>query len=426
MRYDLYDFESATHILIGILGAFMIYSDLTILNTIWLLVLGCILFVLAFVLAAENSHQKRRKVETAVTALQNDDFFFRMADVDWIDLKLNKILELMQQNKIQIASQEQLFKIIFDEITIGIIVADKEDNIILSNIETHIIFNRSAFTHMSQFAEWDNLDKVLAEMDVYTKRHVSIKTPQKELNLSIHCNSFMLRDQEMRIFSFNDIRNEIDRNEFDSWIKLTRVLTHEIMNGIAPISSLSDSMKQETDIPEHIKDGLEAISTSSHSLINFVNSYRRFTNIPTPAPRIVPVSKLIKQVKDLYPHTNITASIKPDDMALYADEALIMQVFTNIVKNAIEALNGQEDAEIRFNCYQNEDELDFIEISNNGPAIPKEEINEIFIPFFTTKENGSGIGLAISRQIMILSGGSLSLTSTPSHKFTTTFTLAFC
>ena len=251
------------------------------------------------------------------------------------------------------------------------------------------------------------------------------------------------------VSGFYDINNELDDKEIDSWIRLTRVLTHEIMNAVTPITSLSDTLLKLTEArisKEEMRHGLQTISTTGKGLLAFVESYRRFTRIPTPEPSLFYLKGFINRMAELarhqYPDTPVTfnVSIVPDDLILYADENLISQVIINLLKNAIQAFetgapaatgtNAETTAEtnaattekhINIRAYCNEAEAVLIEISNNGPAIPPDIAGHIFIPFFTTKENGSGIGLSISRQIMRLSGGSLSLIAGKE----TTFVLKF-
>ena len=395
-------------------------------NLYHIFITGIIMFLIGLFVSFLIVKKRFHSIHTLLEALKNQDYSFRLPQKNnEINKTLNQITELIQSDKLSITQQEKYYELIINSISIGVIVTDDDFNIVKCNDETLRLFNRSSLTHVSQLSAWDNFDNTLTELSPKEKRHVLIKTSQKELNISVHLDLITLRGKVLRIFTINDIHTEIDRNEFDSWIKLTRVLTHEIMNGIAPISSLSNVMKQEDNIPDNIREGLDAISSSSQSLINFVDSYRRFTRIPTPIPALVNVSTMLKQIKELNSNVKINTYIEPDDLTVYADESLILQVITNIVKNAIEATSEINNREIRIKAYITENDIVKIDISNNGPAIPKDELNEIFVPFFTTKKDGNGIGLSISRQIMILSGGNLTVSSSPNTKFTTTFTLSF-
>ena len=241
-----------------------------------------------------------------------------------------------------------------------------------------------------------------------------------------------LQEKHVRILAINDINSELDDKEIDSWIRLTRVLTHEIMNSVTPITSLSDTLLSiHEDADSEIRNGLEVISTTGKSLISFVESYRKFTHIPTPEPSLFYVQKFAERMTNLarhhnnFPYITININIEPADLIVYADEKLITQVVLNLLKNAMQAIgSGQPDGLIELKAYCNPDESVIIEVSNNGPTIPPEEAEHIFVPFFTTKEGGSGIGLSISRQIMRLSGGSIALKSNPAIN-KTSFILTF-
>ena len=265
-----------------------------------------------------------------------------------------------------------------------------------------------------------------------TADSLTVLAEEKESGDEVQCHSPFELGETVRILAINDINSELDDKEIDSWIRLTRVLTHEIMNSVTPITSLSDtllSLHQNAD--DEIRNGLEVISTTGKSLISFVESYRKFTHIPTPEPTLFYVQKFAERMVKLarhhtnFPNITINVGVEPSDLIVYADENLISQVVLNLLKNAMQAIGcEQADGLIEVKAYCNEEEAVLIEVSNNGPVIPQEEAEHIFVPFFTTKEGGSGIGLSISRQIMRLSGGSIALKSAPAAK-RTTFVLTF-
>lgn len=218
--------------------------------------------------------------------------------------------------------------------------------------------------------------------------------------------------------------------EVESWEKLTRILTHEIMNGIAPITSLSDVFLRRKDVKESpIYDGMKAIHDTSIGLMDFVDSYRKFTSLQQPSPETFSLSEVIEGVKNLgLVPDNIHLSTKYDlnDDYVYADKNLFRQVVINIVKNAVESFKDathNNRFEIRIFAYQYNDSPYRIDISNNGAPIPDNVRHDIFVPFFTTKKTGSGIGLALCRQIMRLSGGTINLLRANTNGWPTTFQL---
>jgi signal transduction histidine kinase len=235
----------------------------------------------------------------------------------------------------------------------------------------------------------------------------------------------------MCIYALNDINSELDDKEIESWIRLTRVLTHEIMNSITPITSLSETLLSlHKNANKDIRNGLEVISSTGKGLIDFVESYRKFTHLPTPQPSLFYAAGLAERIKQLtqcnntFSGTPIIISIEPHDLIIHADEKLITQVMLNLVKNAMQSIGNAADGLIQIKGYCNPDESVSLEIMDNGPGISPEMADHIFIPFFTTKEGGSGIGLSISRQIMRLHGGTLTLKSSPLKK-ETAFILTF-
>ncbi len=320
-----------------------------------------------------------------------------------------------------------------NSVNTGIIVLDDIGNIYQTNNEALRLLGLSVFTHVKQLARIDEkLQTTIANILPGDKHQISFVNERGTVNLSIRVSEMTLQEKHVRILAINDINSELDDKEIDSWIRLTRVLTHEIMNSVTPITSLSDTLLSiHEDADSEIRNGLEVISTTGKSLISFVESYRKFTHIPTPEPSLFYVQKFAERMTNLarhhnnFPNITININIEPADLIVYADEKLITQVVLNLLKNAMQAIgSGQPDGLIELKAYCNPDESVIIEVSNNGPTIPPEEAEHIFVPFFTTKEGGSGIGLSISRQIMRLSGGSIALKSNPAIN-KTSFILTF-
>lgn len=225
--------------------------------------------------------------------------------------------------------------------------------------------------------------------------------------------NFRFRDTSEMNRALNRFRDIFDRhtanNETASWNKLFRVMTHEIMNTIAPIASLSDALSKSEDVD--VKAGLETISSSSKDLIRFVESYRDFANVTPPVRKAVMVDELMDRVlrlnKAKAAEQDVTLSYVANtaDLLIYADEGQVMLVFNNLIKNAIQA--GATD--IRITADLNSDDQTIIRVANNGKPIPLRQQEEIFVPFYTTKPNGTGIGLSLSRQIMTKHNGTLNL-----------------
>ena len=380
-----------------------------------------------------------RKVLFMLDAIENNDNAIHFSETEdtsdarLVNRALNRVAHILYNVKSETAQQEKYYELILDCVNTGILVLNDSGAVYQKNSEALRLLGLNVFTHVSQLDRVDTrLTAVLANCRPGDKLQVPFSNERGTVNLSIRVSNITVRQEHLRILALNDINNELDEKEIDSWIRLTRVLTHEIMNAVTPITSLSDTLlglTEEQASKEEIKNGLQTISSTGKGLLAFVESYRKFTRIPTPEPSLIYVKSFVERMVELarhqYPDVQVTfhTDITPDDLILYADENLISQVATNLLKNAIQAIEGEKDKEghIHIRAYCNEAEAVLIEISNNGPAIPQDIAEHIFIPFFTTKEGGSGIGLSISRQIMRLSGGNLSLL--PGKE--TTFVLKF-
>lgn len=239
--------------------------------------------------------------------------------------------------------------------------------------------------------------------------------------------NFRFRDNSSLNRALNRIRGIFKRrtavDEAASWSKLFRVMTHEIMNTVAPIASLSDALSKDDSLD--VKAGLETISSSSKDLIKFVESYRSVMKVSSPVRKAVMVDELMERVLNLNQSrlkeqgVAITYTAKTPDLLIYIDESQIMQVLNNLIKNAVQA----EANSIRISAELNSEDRTIISVTNNGKPVPLHRHDEIFVPFYTTKPNGTGIGLSLSRQIMLKHNGSIQLVQ--SDKNTTTFAMVF-
>lgn len=380
-----------------------------------------------------------QKVAFMFDAIDNSDYAFqyatrgRSSNDKLVSESLNRITQILFQAKADAVQKEKYYELIMNSVNTGIIVLDDIGNIFQTNNEALRLLGLSVFTHVKQLARIDEkLQQTITDIRPGDKHQISFVNERGTVNLSIRVSEMTLQDKHVRILAINDINSELDDKEIDSWIRLTRVLTHEIMNSVTPITSLSDTLLSlHEDADSEIRNGLEVISTTGKTLISFVESYRKFTHIPTPEPSLFYVQKFAERMINLarhhnnYPNITINISIEPADLIVYADENLITQVVLNLLKNGMQAIGSEQpDGRIELKAYCNPDESVVIEVSNNGPVIPPEEAEHIFVPFFTTKEGGSGIGLSISRQIMRLSGGSIALKSNPAIN-KTSFILTF-
>lgn len=405
-------------------------------NLLWTIIFG-IAAIAVIILIRIQSGQNARKILYMLDAIENSDSSFKFGNSNargtdkMINQALNRVTQILYNAKIETVQQEKYYELILNTVNTGILVLNDNGNVYQSNNEATRLLGLPVLTHVKQLA---NIDATLPErfsgLVSGTKEQISFTNELGTVNLSVRVSDITVRNEHLRILAFNDIRSELEEKEIDSWIKLTRVLTHEIMNSVTPITSLSDTLLTLPETDEEIKNGLRVISSTGKGLISFIESYRKFTHIPKPSPSLFYVESFMERMVELarhqkpHPNIHIEITVKPADLIVYADENLIAQVVTNLLKNAIQAIDNQAEGIISINARSNAADEVTIEIHNNGPAIPPEVAEHIFVPFFTTKEEGSGVGLSISRQIMRISGGSLTLKHS-SDEEGTVFALTF-
>ena len=401
---------------------------------VWMILSLCFLiFSIWWQLSLYRIHTKR--VLFMIDALENNDNAIHFPEENTtpetrdINRALNRVGHILYNVKSETAQQEKYYELILDCINTGVLVLNDNGAIYQKNNEALRLLGLNVLTHIRQLSKVDvTLMQKVEFCRTGEKLQITFNNERGTVNLSIRVSDITIRKEHLRILALSDINSELDEKEIDSWIRLTRVLTHEIMNSVTPITSLSDTLLSLSDThDEEIRNGLQTISTTGKGLLAFVESYRRFTRIPTPEPSLFYVKAFIDRMVELARHQNtcenITfhTNISPADLIVYADENLISQVVINQLKNAIQAIGTQAGGKIEISARCNDSEEVLIEIKNNGPAIPPEIADHIFIPFFTTKEGGSGIGLSISRQIMRLSGGSITLLPGKETKFVLKF-----
>lgn len=400
-----------------------------------IIVLLVILVVLITVNIWLYRHYRRniKKVTFLFDAIDNGDFSFsfptekRFKEDKILHQSLNRIKLFLQHTREEQMDREKYYEQILNAVDTGILVVDSHDNILQHNQAALRLLDTDVLTHMNQ-----------------------VKGKLKDEHLAKHETQAMLKDKHVRIIALSDVSHELSNQEVDSWIKLIRVLTHEIMNTITPVTSLSETLLTRVTEDKDLKQGLETIHKTGTELLAFVNNYRRFTHVPQPQPALFYVEPFLERMALLCNH-EVEISVSPKDLLVYADESLLSHVVTNLLKNAVEAFNGQEKlsaernkqdgnvqgrnkqecrsadlqsaaskkAFIRLQAYANAQESIIIDVSNNAGLIPEDVASHIFIPFFTTKPEGSGIGLSLSRQIMRVSGGSLSLHQDKAQGITT-------
>lgn len=426
----------------GILAAgagIYFYSGMNIEGTFCVI---CI--VICVFLIFHHINSINRKISYFFSALKNDDYTLRftegqgMKSEKLVNNLLNQTKEILQKTRIDIQQQEKYYELILNNINSGVIALNSKGFVIQSNLFARKILGLEVFTHTRQLQKVSlQLQQTIEEIRSGETKRITYTNERGSVQLLINATSITMNGEKLSLLVFNDIENEMDEKEIDSWIRLIRVLAHEIMNSIAPITSLSDTLlslhkDDDTEIDasqlkENTINGLHVISETGKGLVSFVESYRKFTRIPQPEREYIDMSEFIHRMVILcsmepyFVNVTIQTEIHPENLKVYADPNLLGQVMLNIMKNAIQAMKGRKNSKLDVNVENNSNQT-LIKITDNGPGIAPEILNEIFVPFFTTKTEGTGIGLSIARQIMRAHGGNIKVTSIPEKE--TTFTLS--
>ena len=352
-------------------------------------------------------------------AVQNDDYSFRFTEnprytkYAFVNQSLNRIKEVLDNAKLQIKEREQYFQLIMECANVGIVVIMENGTVAQTNTKALRIVGMERLNHFDQLQVLsEELCEAMHRIGAGEQLTARLTTEIGDQNLVLSCSAMEFDGKRLRVVSIGNIHEELDRKEVESWEKLTRILTHEIMNSLAPVTSISHTLLSANADAATMQQGLETIHTTSDRLLRFVDSFRAVTRIPAPQKAPFYLSELVAEACSLTARegVEVEVSIEPEDTMLYADRALMSQVVVNLLKNATEALADFEgERKITIHSTIDAEERIQIEITNNGSAIPAEVAENIFTPFFTTKADGSGIGLAVSRQIIRLHGGTLRL-----------------
>lgn len=357
----------------------------------------------------------------------------------------NQIIKGYQDLRAEKESHYQYLQNVIEHVSVGLICYGRDGNIMLMNKAANTMLDRPYMSNI-RILERVNEDllNAVGEIESGERRLVKVIINEDLKHLAIQATEFKLQNTDYKLVSLQNIRSELDEKEVDTWQKLIRVLTHEIMNSVTPIISLTKVISmlmtdekgnriQLSSIDEEDADdmlnSIRTIESRSKGLLHFVHAYRSLTRIQKPNFREVEVKDLLGRVQSLMKpeleKRGIACQmlITEPELTIQADPELVEQVLINLVKNAMEAVEGQQDASIKISTHIAQDQRKVIQISDNGPGIDEEYVDKIFIPFFTTKKKGSGIGLSLSRQIIRMHKGSINYTTSPEEG--TTFTITF-
>jgi len=365
------------------------------------------------------------------------------AGFDELHAAFTEVISEFQRTKLEKEEHFRFLQTIVDHVGIGLIAFDSGGEVELINNAAKKLLKIPRLANIKDLASVSaKLADKLLELSPGANDLVKLQQGDDLLQLSIYATGFVLRKQQLMLVAMQNIKHELEEEEMKSWQNLIRVLTHEIMNSITPVASLASTAygllknNQECEVPESmnevigdVRDAVNTIEKRSKGLLTFIENYRKLTRIPKPDFKIVKIKDLFERVEQLMKEQfemksiDFKIQIDPESLSITADQALIEQVLINICKNAVEAVDGVNRPKIKLKAGTDGLGNPVIKVVDNGKGITEEVAEKIFIPFFTTKPQGSGIGLSLSRQIMRQHKGTLSVSSQPNEK--TVFNLRF-
>lgn len=347
--------------------------------------------------------------------------------------ELNEALSKLRMSRREKDSEYQFFKNIVQHVAIGLLTFKRDGSIQIMNSAAKRLLRINKAERIEDLKEVsESLVDTFVKLKTGGRELLRLKFGDETVQLSVFAIELTLRDEEVKLISMSNIQSELEEKEMEAWQNLVRVLTHEIMNSVTPISSLAGIVEEdlkkridiETEVPlkrEELEDmylSLQTISKRSAGLIRFVKEFRNLTHIAKPKLAEVSVKELLEELailhkKELADHAiAISVQVEPTNLFILADKTMIEQVLINLLKNAIQAFDEQPNKRIELNAYSNEKGSAVISVKDNGAGIDSEALEKIFIPFFSTKKTGSGIGLSLSKQIMRQHEGNITVKST--------------
>jgi nitrogen fixation/metabolism regulation signal transduction histidine kinase len=407
-----------------------------------ILVIIQVIFLLRY---AESSF---KKVRTFLDNIKQDEYSqvypvkFDGTETDDLHIEFNAILAKLKEDQAEKEANYQYFRSVFKHLSIGLITFGEDGKIQLLNVAAKRILDLDELKNIEQIESVNKeLYRAIHELKTGGSELIKIAHPDGIMQLSVYVIELMMRGEQFKLVSLQNIQSELEEKEMEAWQNLVKVLTHEIMNSITPISSLAGTIKsdieQKLEHTESVSDsdledylmGIATVEKRSEGLINFVSDFRSLAHIPAPKFSSIRLSQLFDQLQVLFHHQlenkgiTFRKELDPEELILFGDQTQIEQVLINLVQNAIQAVEDSEQKLVRLRAFIDEAGKIILEVCDTGKGIEEEALSKIFIPFFTTKKKGSGIGLSLSKQIMRRHKGNIQVRSQLGEG--TTFKLIF-
>jgi len=410
-----------------------------------ILFITCIIAIILLVSIFKNIDTTNKELTRFLQSIKYSDFSQTFSNkklgksFDELSTEFNEVLEQFRKTRGEKEEQNRYLQTVLRHVGIGLIAFDSKGKIEFINQAARKLLGINQVTHLNIVDQFDTqMSLKLLEMKSGERTTIKIYEETDVVQLIIYATEFKMRGSLFKLVSLQNIQSELEEKELEAWQKLIRVLTHEIMNSVTPISSLSSTVndmlssssnKLDEEKIDDIKSAVNTIHRRSEGLINFVENYRSLTKIPKPNFEIFPIQTLFDRIEkllinDLKKYSiELYFHVEPKSLELTADPDMIEQILINLIINSTHALKESEDKKVSIIAILNEKGRVIIKVTDNGPGIPEDIQEKIFIPFFSTRSSGSGIGLSLARQIMRSHRGNIRVSSKPYEE--TTFTLVF-
>lgn len=441
---------------VGLLGrvAFLAASLFLLAYTIidnwgvFMISLFLVLVVFQIIYLLRYSEGSFKKVRVFLDNIKQDKYSqlypvkFDGTETDDLHIEFNAILAKLKEDQAEKEANHHYFRSVFKHLSIGLITFGENGEIQIVNTAAKRILDVEELKNTSEISGINKeLHLAINNLRTGGSELIKIAHPDGIMQISVYVIELLMRGEKFKLVSLQNIQSELEEKEMEAWQNLVKILTHEIMNSIAPISSLAGTIQSEMQSkigqmeeisPVDMEDYLMGISTiekRSQGLISFVSDFRSLAHIPTPKFSSIAISRLFDQLEVLLQNqleTNqitLTKEINPKELILFGDQNQIEQVMINLAQNAIQAVEDSEEKRIVLRAFIDEAGKIILEVADTGKGIEEEALSKIFIPFFTTKKKGSGIGLSLSKQIMRRHKGNIQVRSTLGKG--TTFKLIF-
>ena len=453
MIYRNFRFQCIIRVLLLGIIIFLLFFTITHWNFHFVPLLICLLILFQIYNLIHYVEKTDRDLKILLDSIRYSDFTrtFKIEGLgsayDEFKEAFNNVIKDFQKIRSEKEEQYHYLQNIIQHIGVCLIAFRKNGKVEMINNSAKKLFQINNLTNIILLEKFSKeIVHTIFTLKPGEKALVKVQDKDDLLQLAVYSTDFKLHDRLISLVLIQNIQNELEEQEMEAWQKLIGVLTHEIMNSITPISSISstvntmlkevntriEKIKTEEFDKEMINDiqgAIKTIHNRSNALLRFVESYRNLTRIPKPNFTIFPVLDLFRNIKLLMgedirkKNIKLSFSIEPESIELTADEELVEQVLINLIKNSMYALEDRKNGEIELKSFMSKRGRIIIQIIDNGQGILEDVIDKIFIPFFTTKPKGSGIGLSLSKQILRLHGGIITTSSIPDEE--TVFTLRF-